>query len=235
MAKDHAASINALHDADPAREAPAGVAALGRRRLVVLVSADQVLACDLRRSLERCDVDTALVADVGAAVDADAIVVDLGNVDARRQLRQLRGAVCLPLVAILGLGDRAAGQEDAIACGAQLLARPITHGALAAALRRAFVEQRQRELLAYHQQHRSRHGGLSRLTGDSAPMLRLRARLRQLLDLQWQTPAEAPRAVQQHDARHWQIVRGQGAALRRRTPRCGLRPPRRARHVLKRH
>jgi two-component system, NtrC family, response regulator AtoC len=202
MAREQAASNSALHDADPVHEASARAAVRGRRRHVVLVCADQVLARDLQRGLERCDAQTTLVADADAAaavtIDCDAIVFDLGCVDARRHLRQLREATCLPLVAVLGLGSRSAGQEEAIACGAQLLARPISHGALAAALRRALVEQRRRELLAYHQQRESRQAGLAHLIGESAPMLRLRAKLALLLDLQWQTPTEAQRAVLLH-------------------------------------
>lgn len=202
MAKEQAASNSALHHADPEREASAGACSRGRRRLVVLVCADQVLARDLQRAIERCDVDTTLIADARAsaalAIDSDAIVFDLGGVDARRQLRRLSAADGPPLVAVLGLGSRTAGQEEAIACGAQLLARPISHGALAAALRRALLEQQRRELLAYHLQRESRHAGLAQLIGESAPMLRLRAGLRLLLDLQWRAPAEAPRVVLLH-------------------------------------
>ena len=202
MAKEQAANNSALHHAGPEREASAGACVRDRRRLVVLVCADQVLARDLQRGIERCGADTTLVADARAsaalAIDGDAIVFDLGGVDARCQLRQLHAADGLPLLAVLGLGSRAAGQEEAIACGAQLLARPISHGALAAALQRAFLEQRRRELLAYHLQRESRHAGLAHVIGESTPMLRLRARLRLLLDLQWRAPAEAPRAVLLH-------------------------------------
>jgi two-component system, NtrC family, response regulator AtoC len=205
MAKDQAAYQSALHDANPAQGAPPGAAARGRRRLVMLVSADQVLARELQLGLERCDVATTLLADAGAAataaIDCDAVVIDLGSADAWRQLRQFGRATCPPLLAVLGLGSSAAGQEDAIACGAQLLARPLSHAALAAALQRVLIEQRGRELLAYHQQRDSRHAGLAHLIGESAPMLRLRARLRLLLDLQWHRPAAAPRLVLLHGER----------------------------------
>ena len=199
---DQAASNIALQGLAPALEAPPAPPLRGRRCLVLLVSADQVLARDLQRSLKRCDVDTMLASDVntalGAAADCDAVVFDLDSHEARRQLRQWRSAVGLPLVAVLGLAAGAAAQEEAIDCSAQLLARPVSYGAISAALRRAFLEQRGRDLLAHHQQRELRQGGLAHLIGESTPMLRLRAKLRYLLDLQWQNPAEVPRVVLLH-------------------------------------
>lgn len=168
----------------------------------MLVSADRVLARYLQRALQDCAIHTKVLADARAAaalaIDCDAIIFDLGGADARRQLRRLSGSALPPLLAVLGLGSSAAGQEDAIARGAQLLGRPLSQGALAAALRRVFAEQRGRRLLSYHQQRDSWHAGLAQLTGESTPMLRLRAKLRLLLDQQWQEPAAAPRVVLLH-------------------------------------
>ena len=226
---DKAANNNtASQDADPAHSAPAPAPAAVRpqRRRVLLVCADPLLARELQRGLERCDVDSTLLAEAGAsaaaaaAADCDAIVFDLGSVDARRHLRQLRAATGLPLLAVHGLGGSAAAQEEAIVCGAQLLARPLSGGALAAALTRACVEQRRRERLEYHQQCESRHAGLAHLIGESTPMLRLRARLRLWLDWQWRAPAEAPRFMLLHGecgTGKQQIAR----ALHHDGPRCG--------------
>lgn len=202
---DQAAGHSAMHAIEPAHEARAGASARRRRGGVAVICTDQVLARELGRALERCDIESAVFADAGtaatAALDGDAVLIDLAGAGAIRQLKRLGTAARPPLVAIVGAACTAAAQEHALACGAYLLARPISHGVLAAVLQRAIGEQRHRELLAYHLQRELHNAGLAHVIGESAPMLRLKTRLRLLLDRQWHASAEAPRFIMLHGER----------------------------------
>jgi DNA-binding NtrC family response regulator len=189
---DEVADNSAPHRAEETHEAaPVAPRAHGRRRILIVTS-DQLLARELKRNAASCGLDAALSADAGEPVDdpSQALVLDLASAQARHHLRQWRPATSVALLAVAALGGSTAGQEDAMASGAQLLPRPISRGAFAAALHRAFDEQRRKELLAYHPARAAPHGGLAQLIGESTPMLRLRARLRVWLDLQWAAAAQ---------------------------------------------
>lgn len=194
-------------------ESPASATPCARHRHVLICSADALLVRQLQRVLAACDVRTTVLAEVsaelvtevvtevGAAVstfvDCDAVVIDLAVADAPLLLRRCAGGA---LLAVAGPGNAAFAQEEAIVCGAQLLVRPISQGALVAALARAFGEQRSRAVLAYHARRQSEHG-VAQLIGESTPMLRLRAGLRLLLDRQRHAAHASPHFVLLHGER----------------------------------
>jgi two-component system, NtrC family, response regulator AtoC len=194
------AAVEAMQP-QPAQPA-AGSAARRCRGSVLVVAHDEVLTHDLQRALEREGYQMHWAAAGGPALlhDAprpDVIVLDLAWVRSGDRLSSLlRGAV--PTIAVMAPGHSAAAQE-AVAAGAQLLARPVSAAALLALIDRALAERRRDRQLAHYRQRLAQRSGLRRLIGDSPPMLRLKAQLRLLLDNE--TPAAPARLLLLHGER----------------------------------
>jgi two-component system, NtrC family, response regulator AtoC len=186
---------------------------------VLVVSAS--LGTELRHELARQGFDVNTASDAASALtfaDAcqpQAIVIDLaGSGDAAaRLLRRLRRAehrVAAIVLMAAGAGGRSGSNSSssanssasanasamaAVGEGAVLLPWPAARARLPLLLDRGIAELRHAGELAYYRQREARHAGMDDLVGESTPMLRLKMRLRLLLDDEAREAAQTPPAL----------------------------------------
>ena len=171
---------------------------------ILVIEDEAVLGKNIRIYLERSgyDVRVAVSGEEGLALlDAfkpDAVVVDfnLPGIDGLEALGRIRAFdPGIPVVMITGHGSVELAVDAMKAGATDFLTKPVALGKLKLLIDKAFGAKQRDSALEYYQRREADATDLSKLFGDSPPMLALKRTLRQLLDAEAQLQDADPPAA----------------------------------------